>query len=254
MVGQSVRGVQPGESWPESEDEDEVVGVIVGFGVLVVRTAAIVGARVAVARGLIGLPRLQASTDVRSDIMDRNQSRLRMIYPFSDQISRYSGRSRLTRYVCFAQSDTSPLNCNLKHRLCLRIYIGCDHRPEKREEQDMIKKDAAIMQDSYSSAEVNVAAERRLFLARKGQLLYGKYCGTQGRGICAESFAEYHIWRGEFVVACDFLTFLAVQAEMLRRSASSDTEIADQLHITEQLIERIETLLKAADPIPSGAW
>jgi hypothetical protein len=118
----------------------------------------------------------------------------------------------------------------------------------------MIKKNASIMQDSYRSSEVSVSTERRAFLARKGQLLYGKYCGTDGHGICAESFAEYHIWRGEFVVACDFLAFLAVQAETLRASAKSDSRIADRLRITGQLIERIEVLLEAATPMPSGVF
>ena len=34
-----------------------------------------------------------------------------------------------------------------------------------------------------------LAPERRAMLANKGRRLYGKYCGTRGRGICAESFA-----------------------------------------------------------------
>jgi hypothetical protein len=118
----------------------------------------------------------------------------------------------------------------------------------------MIKKDAAIMQDSYRSWEVSVNAERRAFLARKGQLLYGKYCGTQGRGICAVSFAEYHVWRGEYVVACDFLSFLAAQAETLRQEVGLDCAVADRLDITEQLIERIETLLGSTSTVQVGVY
>lgn len=72
----------------------------------------------------------------------------------------------------------------------------------------MIKSDAAIMQTVFQDEEVEVSAERRALLACKGQRLYDKYCGTKGRGICAESFAEYHIWRGEWVVARDFLVYL----------------------------------------------
>lgn len=118
----------------------------------------------------------------------------------------------------------------------------------------MIKKEAAIMQDSYHSSEVSVTADRRAFLARKGQLLYGKYCGTQGRGICAESFAEYHIWRGEFVVASDFLSFLTAQVGRLREQAALDNRVADQLHVTEQLIERIEMLLGQEHLIETPAF
>lgn len=108
----------------------------------------------------------------------------------------------------------------------------------------MIKTDAAVMQDSHRTEEVSISTERRAFLARKGQMLYGKYCGTQGHGICAESFAEYHIWRGELVVARDFLAFLSAQVESLRQEAVLDIESANQLDITEQLVGRIEVLLR----------
>lgn len=50
--------------------------------------------------------------------------------------------------------------------------------------------------------------ERRAMLAHKAQRLYGKFCGTGGRGICAESFAVYHIGRGEAVVAEDLVAYL----------------------------------------------
>lgn len=50
--------------------------------------------------------------------------------------------------------------------------------------------------------------ERRVMLAHKAQRLYGKFCGTGGRGICVESFAVYHIGRGETVVAEDLVAYL----------------------------------------------
>ena len=56
---------------------------------------------------------------------------------------------------------------------------------------------------------------RRASLAAKGRRLYGKFCGTGGRGICAESFACYHIGRGETVVAADLLAFLDGRADAL---------------------------------------
>ena len=57
-----------------------------------------------------------------------------------------------------------------------------------------------------------LAPERRAMLAEKGRRLYGKFCGTGGRGICAESFAVYHLGRGEAVVAADLLAYLETQA------------------------------------------
>lgn len=53
-----------------------------------------------------------------------------------------------------------------------------------------------------------LAPERRAMLAEKGRRL----CGTRGRGICAESFAVYHLGRGEAVVAADLLAYLETQA------------------------------------------
>ncbi len=108
----------------------------------------------------------------------------------------------------------------------------------------MIKSDAPVMQEVFQISEVTVSPERRAFLALKGRLLYGKYCGTHGRGICSESFAEYHIWRGELVVVRDFLAFLKAEIEPLRQKSETDVNVADQFTITEQLIERIEALLE----------
>lgn len=107
----------------------------------------------------------------------------------------------------------------------------------------MIKTDALVMQELYQANEIEVSAERRRILARKGEVLYGKYCGTGGRGICAESFAEYHVWRGEYAVARDFLVFLAVQLDTLHQTSPSTDEIQAQLAMTERLIARIQALL-----------
>ena len=103
----------------------------------------------------------------------------------------------------------------------------------------MIKTESEHLQDIFHSEEIEISDERREQLARKGQALYGKYCGTKGRGICAESFVEYHMWRGEFAVARDFLEFLRIQLEILRQSPAE----GNQLPITEQLVSRIEALL-----------
>ena len=107
----------------------------------------------------------------------------------------------------------------------------------------MIKTDAPIMQALYQSDEVAVTEERRAFLAHKGKILYAKYCGTQGHGICSESFAEYHIWRGEYVVARDFLVYLESELISLRQEALTNPQAAFQLTITQRLVERIQSLL-----------
>ncbi len=64
--------------------------------------------------------------------------------------------------------------------------------------------------------ETALSPEQRERLAHKGRLLYGKFCGTEGRGICAQSFALYHIWRGEGEVARDLLAFLDATIGALR--------------------------------------
>lgn len=104
----------------------------------------------------------------------------------------------------------------------------------------MIKTESPFIQDVYQEFEVEVAPERRALLAVKGRRLYGKYCGTKGRGICAESFAEYHIWRGELVIARDLLVYLQTQVETLRRTTPCTPEAQQQLVMTEKLIERIK--------------
>lgn len=69
----------------------------------------------------------------------------------------------------------------------------------------------------YELCEVDkeLTPDRRAMLAAKARRLYGKYCGTGGRGICAESFAVYHIGRGEIAVAEDLIVYLdGVVAEL----------------------------------------
>jgi hypothetical protein len=119
----------------------------------------------------------------------------------------------------------------------------------------MIKTDTPIMQTLYQEDEVEVSSERRASLAYKGQRLYGKYCGTKGRGICAESFAEYHIWRGEYAVVRDFLVFLDGQLDQLHQSASTSPAISAQLEMTERLVGRIRYHLGEMDSnvIPAAA-
>jgi hypothetical protein len=113
----------------------------------------------------------------------------------------------------------------------------------------MIKKDAPIMQALFEDEEIEVPPERREVLAEKGKRLYAKYCGTDGKGICAESFAEYHIWRGELAVARDLLEFLATQIDALRQEVSDSPDLDEQLHMTERLIQRIQALLGETIPV-----
>ena len=65
------------------------------------------------------------------------------------------------------------------------------------------------------AAESELSDERRMKLAEKGRSLYGKFCGTGGRGICAESLAVYHLGRGEAVVVVDLIAFLEAEAGRL---------------------------------------
>lgn len=86
-----------------------------------------------------------------------------------------------------------------------------------------------------------LAARRREFLAQKGRLLYGKYCGTKGQGICAENFALYHIRLEEIVVVQDFLEYLDQQLAELRAAGPSA-----QFVITERLVNCIHYHLERA--------
>jgi hypothetical protein len=58
--------------------------------------------------------------------------------------------------------------------------------------------------------------EQRARLAHKGWYLYGKFCGTDGQGICAESIVLDPIGRGEGEMARELLEYLETRIEALR--------------------------------------
>jgi hypothetical protein len=87
--------------------------------------------------------------------------------------------------------------------------------------------------------------EERARLALKGRILYRKFCGTNGRGICAESFALYHLWRGEPEVVRDLLAFLDDEVESLRKEDPSG-----RLALTEELAIRLIHHLEHEDDEP----
>jgi hypothetical protein len=83
-----------------------------------------------------------------------------------------------------------------------------------------------------------LSSEERARLARKGEILYGKSCGTRGGGTCAESFVAHHLRLGRVEVARDLLRFLDARIAALRR------EDADGLlTMTEALAARIRRQL-----------
>lgn len=90
-----------------------------------------------------------------------------------------------------------------------------------------------------SKVDLELTPQRRALLAHKGKLLYGKYCGTRGRGICAESFAIYQLQQGNRSVVVDFLGYVQ---EQLSKLQSSDP--AGQLLMTRELIRRLEQHLE----------
>ena len=85
-----------------------------------------------------------------------------------------------------------------------------------------------------------LAPERRAMLAGKGRRLYGKFCGTRGRGICAESFAVYHIGRGETGVAEDLVAYLERTAAELE-AADPDGRLAATRALTARIRAHIES-------------
>ena len=91
--------------------------------------------------------------------------------------------------------------------------------------------------------EVEIAPERRARLIVKGHILYGKYCGLDGRGICAEHFALHHIRLGEPIVARDLLGYLVERIEELQVCDPDD-----RLAMTETLAERIRFHLEGEEP------
>jgi hypothetical protein len=83
-------------------------------------------------------------------------------------------------------------------------------------------------------------SDRRARLAGKGRILYRKSCGAGGKKTCAESFALFHIGRGELDIARDLLAFLETEAEALRLHDSEQ-----RLEPTEDLAARIRRSLEA---------
>jgi hypothetical protein len=79
-----------------------------------------------------------------------------------------------------------------------------------------------------------LSPERRAFLGRKGQILYGKSCGPGGRGTCAESFALHQLRLGNTEVVRDLLEFLDSQVAALQADDPDGL-----LPMTESLAARI---------------
>jgi hypothetical protein len=77
-------------------------------------------------------------------------------------------------------------------------------------------------------------AERRARLARKGEILYAKSCGSKGRGGCAEGFAVHQLRVGNVEVVRDFLRFLEGRLALLERDDPEGVK-----GMTEGLIDRI---------------
>jgi hypothetical protein len=92
---------------------------------------------------------------------------------------------------------------------------------------------------------LGLSPEQRARLAEKGRILYGKSCGADGDRTCAESFALYHIGRGEAEIARDLLAFLETEAEALRA-----LDLEGRLPLTDELAARIRRHLDAAEDKP----
>lgn len=81
-------------------------------------------------------------------------------------------------------------------------------------------------------------ADRRARLARKGEILYAKSCGTDRRGGCAEGFAIHQLRIGNEEVVRDFLRFLQGRLALLE---ADDPE--GLRGMTEGLIGRIRAMV-----------
>lgn len=92
------------------------------------------------------------------------------------------------------------------------------------------------------SSDTDSTAYRRSVLAQKGRCLYDKFCGTGGRGICAESFAVYHIGRDEGFVAEDLIDHLDA-----RITALENADPCGRLEATRGLVARIRGHLQTAN-------
>ena len=90
-------------------------------------------------------------------------------------------------------------------------------------------------------AQSKLSSERRASLALKGQVLYMKSCGLDGRRTCAEAFVAHQLQLGHDEVVLDLLAFLRNQVVSLKVSDPNRS-----LHMTEWLAARIEHLLANA--------
>jgi hypothetical protein len=88
--------------------------------------------------------------------------------------------------------------------------------------------------------ESELSPERRAPLARKGQILYAKQCGSGGETTCAESFVVHQMRLGNVVVVRDLLDFLNARIDALRLH---DAERL--LAVTEALAARISQHLES---------
>ena len=88
--------------------------------------------------------------------------------------------------------------------------------------------------------DIKLTPEQRARLAEKGRILYRKSCGSRGERSCAESFAVYHMSRGEADVARDLLAFLETEAHALQLG---DPE--GRLGPTQELAARIRRRLES---------
>src|SRR5256885_2375534 len=91
-----------------------------------------------------------------------------------------------------------------------------------------------------------IDAEWRALLARKGEVLYAKSCGTEGRGGCVEGFAIHQLRIGNEEVVRDFLRFLEGRLVLLE---SDDPE--GLRGITEDVVGRIRGHLEATPDGPT---
>ena len=103
----------------------------------------------------------------------------------------------------------------------------------------MIDRPGATTGTAMDREKTGFAPEVRDRLGRKGRILYGKSCGTGGRGACVESFARHQLRLGNVEVVRDLLRFLDSRLDMLRMEDSDAL-----LPMTESLAGRIRRHLE----------
>ena len=82
-----------------------------------------------------------------------------------------------------------------------------------------------------------LSVEKRALLRRKGEILYGKSCGIEGDGLCAESFARFQLKLGHVEVIDDLIAYLERQVALLERD-----DPHQRLSMTMSLLDRIRDL------------